>query len=133
MPPFPNQPPAPPMGNAQGPSAMGGPQPTGIGTPTQANLFQRFGQLTEQEKDALDHGVTPEAARVIMKLVPELKPVLEDAIRGDGGDAGDDDSDQDAGGPDEDQGGDQNDDDDDEGDENAPLPPRRPTTRLGDI
>lgn len=58
-------------------------------------LLQRFQQLSPQEHDALN-SVSPEAAAVIMKLVPELKPVIQMMLDDQGGsDDGADEPDED--------------------------------------
>ena len=66
---------------------------------------------------SLDQGVTPEAAAVIMKLVPELKPVLQMVLDDQGGSEGTDSDDDDTS-------------DDDNG---APVMPQRPRTRLAQV
>lgn len=117
----------PPPGGAPPPMPPGGapPMPPQQGaSPADQMLLQRFRSLMPQEHDALE-AVSPEAAAVIMKLIPELKPVIQMVLDEEGGSEGEESSEGSYGGaPDADDGA-------DEPDAGGALPPQRSRTALG--
>lgn len=96
----------------------------GLGVPQSDGLQQRFAKLSPQDHIALDRGVTPEAAAVIMKLVPELGDVLDQHVNS-GPQADAEMADMEA-------------EDGEDGEEGTPpkgmpFTPKKPKTALGDV
>lgn len=112
----------PPMpGAAPAPMAPQGPPPQQSQGPSDVDqvLLKRFQGLNEQEHDALD-AITPEGAAVIMKLVPELAPVMQMMLDEQGGSEGEAQAEapEPSYGPEGEDGG-------------PPMIPQKPKTQLG--
>lgn len=117
-----------PMPPSPGASSTPMPPPGGPSDVDQV-LLQRFQSLTPQEHDALD-SVSPQAADVFMKLVPELKPVIQMVLDAQGGSEG-----TEGEGDEPDHGADDGvaEADEPEAPGGAPFPPQRPQTKLGQV
>lgn len=64
------------------------PSPTAAGpvrNPLGDHLMGRVARLSPQEKQVLAEGITPQAAQVIRKVLPELAPLIDQVFGGGGG------------------------------------------------